>query len=285
MQKIWILLPVHNRRTITSRFVGCLTRQTHSNFHLVLIDDGSADGTADMVKSSVTNVTVLTGRGDWWWAGSLQRGFNWLKSRSQSRPEDIVLIINDDTQFEPDFLARGVFLLDMNEKSLILAQCYSKQSGKIFDAGRHVNWSTFTFSQPQSPDQINCLSTRGLFLRLSDFFAVGGFFPRVLPHYLSDYEFTIRANHKGFALKTDPSLKLWVDEQATGYRERFSDPLREGIVKLFSKKCVRNPIARTMFIALACPWRWKLSNWLRVWYRAGKEIIQLLMNRRVADKG
>ena len=70
--KIYILLPVHNRKEITRGFVECLKAQTFQDYRLVLIDDGSNDGTADMVKESIPSVTVLRGIGDWWWAGSLQ---------------------------------------------------------------------------------------------------------------------------------------------------------------------------------------------------------------------
>ena len=76
---IYILLPVHNRREITGDFIDCLEAQTWQHYHLVLIDDGSTDGTEQMVRERVENLTVIRGNGDWWWAGCLQQGFNFLK--------------------------------------------------------------------------------------------------------------------------------------------------------------------------------------------------------------
>jgi hypothetical protein len=60
-----------------------------------------------MVSRHIARLTVLKGTGEWWWTGSLQQGCNWLKERNVS-PSDMVLIINDDTEFGPDFLNTAV---------------------------------------------------------------------------------------------------------------------------------------------------------------------------------
>ncbi len=263
-EKIYILLPVYNRREITRRFVGCLEAQTNQNYHLVLIDDGSTDGTEEMVRSRINNPTVLRGRGDWWWAGALHQGFLWLIEQ-RAEIEDFVLIINDDTEFEPDFLEQGAAILKEACHTLLLAQCFSKKTGKLFDAGVHADWKSLTFDQASSPDEINCLSTRGLVMRVGDFLDIGGFYPHILPHYASDYEFTIRAHRKGFRLTTDPRLRLWLDETTTGYHAADSSSLPLSFKKMFSLKSSLNPFIWMIFIGLSCPWRWKLKNLLKIW--------------------
>ena len=52
---LYILLPVHNRREITKRFVECLKRQTLQDFQLILIDDGSTDDTVKIIKKLIKN--------------------------------------------------------------------------------------------------------------------------------------------------------------------------------------------------------------------------------------
>lgn len=262
--KIYILLPVHNRREITRRFLECLRVQTYQNYHLVLIDDGSTDGTEGMARGLIQSITIIKGSGDWWWAGSLQQGYRWLKSQKVSS-SNIVLIINDDTEFDADFMEKGIAILKKQEKTLLLAQCYNNQTQQFLDAGVHVDWRRLTFKPAATPDQINCLSTNGLFLRVSDFFEVGGFYPRLLPHYLSDYEFSIRAQRKGMKLTTDPLLKVWLDVAATGFHRFEDENFIDFLKKYFSKKSDANPLGWTAFIVLACPWRWKLLNLLRVW--------------------
>ncbi len=270
-EKVYILLPVHNRCEVTRRFIASLKEQTYRHYHLVLIDDGSTDGTAEMVRAEMPVLSVITGAGNWWWAGALQQGYEWLRAQS-AETSDLVLIINDDTEFTPDFLACAVGLMKNLRGTLLLAQAYSMATGQIIGGGVHVDWSRLQFSQTVTQAETNCLSTRGLFLSVGDFLRTGGFFPKILPHYLSDYEFTLRAHRKGLNLRVDESLSLRVDERATGFRQDDGGPFSEFLRRYFSRKSAANPFAWTAFIVMACPWQWKLLNLLRIWYGTGKII-------------
>lgn len=280
---VYILLPVHNRREITRRIIECLKSQTYQNYHLVLIDDGSTDGTEEMVRSYISAITVIRGNGNWWWGGSLQQGYLWLKSKV-IQSSDVVLIINDDTEFESDFLEKGVTLLRGFRNSLLLAQCYDRDTRKLIDAGVHVDWRRLRFEQASTPEQINCLSTRGVFLRVGDFYNIGGFYPRLLPHYASDYEFTIRACRKGLKLLTVPSLSLFVDQNTTGIHKMGNERFFTTLKKLFSQKSIPNPLMWTAFILLVCPWQYKAVNLLRVWFNAVLLLFSSLSNGKFIHK-
>jgi hypothetical protein len=97
---VYVLTPVHDRKALTERFLRCLIDQTDRDYHLVLVDDGSRDGTAEMARSMIPSATIIRGSGNWWWAGSLEQARRWLL-RQPSRPGDLVLIANDDTTFGP----------------------------------------------------------------------------------------------------------------------------------------------------------------------------------------
>jgi GT2 family glycosyltransferase len=272
---VYILLPVHNRREVTRRFIACLKSQTFQNFHLVLIDDGSTDGTREMARTELADLTVITGHGDWWWAGALQQGYNWLH-RQQFAPSDLTLIINDDTEFGAEFLERAVGLMQGQTRTLLLAPSFSRETGRMISSGVRVDWRKMQFMEAAVPDEINCLSTRGLFLTVGDFLELGGFYPKWLPHYLSDYEFTIRACRKGMSLRVDNSLSLLVDEKMTGFHQFDGESFWGFWKKYFSKRSDANPFAWTMFIALTCPWPWKPLGWLRVWYGTAVKILRAM---------
>ena len=279
IRKVYIFLPVHNRREVTERFVECLKVQTVQSYHLLLIDDGSTDGTEEMVRRRIGSMTVIRGKGNWWWAGALQQGYRWLKSKKIDT-HDIVLIINDDTRFEPDFLEKALRVLGARQDILLLAQSYGQSSGKLRDRGTVADWKNLRFRTAAEEEEVNCLATRGLFLKVGTFRRIGGFHPWLLPHFTSDYEFTIRAHRKGFRLMTDPSVRLWVNEETTWNRWPDDANFVAFIKQLFSKKSPINPIVWTFFIALACPWRWKLAGWVRVWGGTG-----VLLAKRLVGTG
>jgi GT2 family glycosyltransferase len=282
---LYIVLPVHNRSAITQRFIDCLAKQVYQNYHLVLIDDGCTDDTVTKVQSKVDRLTVIRGVGNWWWGGSLQQGFLWLNSQKRDGSE-VVLVINDDTTFSDDFLEEGLEILSRFPRSLVAARFYSLQEKRLIDWGVHVDWKRLRFEQVRSGEEIECLSTRGLFVRLIDFIEIGGFFPRLLPHYASDHEFTIRAHRKGFRLVTHPDLMLWGDETTTGI-SRFEDmPLGDFFRLFFSKRSVQNPLYWTSFVLLSAPLKWKISAVIIVWLKAMKIIIVQISRRfrKIDDK-
>ena len=263
--RVHVLLPVHNRRACTERFVRGLAAQSYINWHLILIDDGSSDGTSEMVREIVPSVTIVRGQGHWWWGGALQQGFKWLHQHSPD-PDDVVLIINDDTIISPDFLAAGVAAL--RPRSLLLAQLHDLATGAFVELGVFWDWRRLSCCPVREiGEPINCFSTRGLFVRLRDFLEIGGFHPVLLPHYLSDYEFTMRAQRKGFDLFTDPGVRLTCDENTTGLRNVAQPSLAQRISGVFSMRSAMNPVYLTSFIILACPPRYILPNIARVWWR------------------
>ncbi len=269
MPKVYILLPVHNRREITRGFIECLAAQTFSGYHLVLIDDGSTDGTAEMVQSRIPSVTVLRGRGDWWWAGSLQQGLDWLKT---NRVEDkaLVLFINDDVRFGSDYLERAVFIMASKHRTLLSSRFGKSEDGRATETGIMADLRKLSFKTASSPERINCLSTRGLFVNWEDVRLIGGFHPTLLPHYLSDYEFTIRAHRKGLKCETSADLVIELNGETTGYHEINDASFAAFLRKYWSKKSALNPIYWSSFVLLASRPMWVLPNLFRVWVRASK---------------
>jgi len=270
---IYVLAPVHNRRSMTERFIRCLAAQRDQDFHLVIVDDGSQDGTSEMVRDLMPSATIIRGTGHWWWAGSLDRARRWLLDQPRG-PEDLVLIANDDTTFEPDFLERARAVMHEHPRSLLLAEAFSAHTGESIGLGVHVNWKKLSFRPTHDRDAIGCVSTRGLFLRRDGFLELGPFHTVLLPHYLSDYEFSIRAARRGFVLRTDPSVRLVMDETATGTRVRDVSSPMAYLKSVLSIKATMNPIYWTTFVILASPRRYLVRNVIRVWRRFADGLVR-----------
>lgn len=267
-QTVYILLPAHNRRAVTGKFIDCLLAQACQNFHLVLIDDGSVDGTAAMVAEKISKLTVLRGSGNWWWAGSLQQGINWL-NRSQVSGQSIVMFANDDITFGTDFLQKAVAILEGNSRTLALPQVANDRTGFAEETGVEADMQNFTFRTAASASQINCMTTRGICMRMSDLREIGGFHPRILPHYWSDYEFTIRAHRSGFRLLSSPEFLIKYDKDQSGYRSFQNSSLSDFFRQYFSIKSVVNPVYQSSFVLLACrPVKYIPVNLFRTWKAA-----------------
>lgn len=276
-KKIYILLPVHNRKEITRGFVECLKAQTFSDYHLVLIDDGSTDGTAEMVQEYVPSTTVLRGSGNWWWAGSLQRGLDWLKVQQVS-DDTLVLFINDDVSFARDYLECAICIMADKKGVLVLSRHKSTENGEIIESGVSADLRKLAFNIAASASQVNCLSTRGLFIHWMDVQEIGGFHPKLLPHYLSDYEYTIRAHKKGFKCETSAELLIEANSATTGYHIINDKNFRVFVKKYFSVKSVSNPIYFSSFVLLTCNPSLALIHILRMWVRVLRDLGKALIS-------
>jgi GT2 family glycosyltransferase len=261
---VLIILPTYDRVPVLKQFLECLRGQTYRHYELLLVDDHPTGEGAKAAQEMFPNCHALLGKGNWWWGGSLHQAYRWVVSNGRPR-DGLVLIMNDDTTFQPDFLESAVREMEGRRHTLLLAQAFSQQTGKLVDPGVHLDWSRLTSRLAQSPEEVNCLSTRGLFLWMEDFVALGGLYPRLLPHYGSDSEYTYRAFRRGMKLVCLPTVKLWAEEDLTGYVSVESKNWRDFLRQTFSKKCKQNPVYFSMFILLCSDARYIPWNLVRVW--------------------
>ena len=249
---IYVVTAVHDRYRITEKFVENLLRQTCSDIHLLLIDDGSTDGTDRMVKAKMPQSTVLYGDGNLWWGGALHKAYKWLMKNASD--EDAVMISNDDTAFSTDYVSIGVGLL--RENRLVVGSGYGMYSGVIRDGLFQHSFVDGTGQLLPLGSEGNCASTRSLFLTVGQWRKIGGLHPVLLPHYFSDFEFTIRAWRKGYTLQSFEGLTYQFDEGATGHNSYETLSLK----KLFSKRSGLNPFYRLSFIVLTTPVKYLPSH-------------------------
>ncbi|HVS40131.1 MAG TPA: glycosyltransferase, partial [Gemmataceae bacterium] len=102
--KVAVVVPVHGRLATTLRFIEAFRRVQYDAYRIVIVDDASPDGTADVLARDHRDVTVLHGDGDLWWTGATNLGVHWALDHGF----DYVLTINNDTMQKPDFLSQLV---------------------------------------------------------------------------------------------------------------------------------------------------------------------------------
>ncbi len=241
---IYVVTAVHNRVDITRQFVNCIMGQTIiDDIRLLLVDDGSTDGTYEMVKSLMPRAVIIKGNGNLWWGGALHEAYKWLKDNAID--EDVVMFSNDDLHYENDYIERAVNILSGKHNVLLSGIGVDSDTDEVLDTP--ILWD---FAKLRSIDKrldgANCCSTRSLFFTVKTMKNVGGFHPVLLPHYASDYEWTMRAVRKGCSIVSSRDLTYKAFFSMTGNRVR-------NIKKLFSKRSNYNPIYRFNFILLTTP--------------------------------
>jgi GT2 family glycosyltransferase len=264
---IHLLMPVHNRAEVTARFLVSLVSQGYGDYCLWIIDDGCVDDTVARAEALVPagRLCVLRGDGNLWWAGALQMGYEALCACAAG-DDDAVLIVNDDMTFEPDFLAQGLAVLAGNPAAAFQAVGVDNASQTV-DCGAVADLYRLSFRPASVNEPANCLSTRGLIMRYLVFKRSGGFRPERLPHYLSDYEFTLRLRRQGVPLLCDARFHARVHLELTGEFNYGKAGLTKAWSDAFSNRSKYNPRHWTMFVLMACPPVVVPLQLLRIWGR------------------
>ena len=193
----------------------------------------------------------------------LRKGIAKLSSLHPS-DGDLVLLVNNDTTFCETFLEQAVL-----EASELGAGTMMTVPTQFIDTSDYAPgcvvcyWPLFTFRDfGNHPERIDCASTRCLFLFYSDLKKCGTFRPRLMRHYLSDFEFTIRARRKGVRIRPARSVVCLSTEKTTGVHRLPSGNFRQVVRRMLSPGFSANPVTLFMFVLLSAPVVWKPICWL-----------------------
>lgn len=225
----WVLIPVHDRWPLTQRCLTSLYRQTYRQMVIVVVDDGSTDGTSASIAHEFSGVTVLSGNGDLWWTGATALGVEYVIERGS--PNDYVLTLNNDTTVAADYVETLVRVCrDASDRALVGSVSVDSRDGDtITDGGPQVRWVSAAWSSENVGRSLadcrehritatypDVLPGRGTLIPVGCIKTIGNFNAKLLPHYAADYEFSARAARAGYRLVMSYEAPVHSVLEATG---------------------------------------------------------------------
>ena len=247
-----VVVPVHNGRENTQTFLRSLEVQTYPSFSTVIVDDGSTDGTSEMIASTFPEGVVLPGNGELWWSGGVNEGVRY----AQAHGADFVLTLNNDVEVAPDLIETLIGASDRHARALIGSKvCYRHDRSRVWYFGASFNITNGDMEHRTGLDRdlreemrSEWLTGMGVLVPLAVFDQIGLYDAENFPLYFGDADLSLRARDAGFELWVTPEARVYADVAESWFPRQLENPQLKLPVDLFvSRHSAYNVTTRWKF--------------------------------------
>jgi GT2 family glycosyltransferase len=235
----YIIIPVHNRRNTTKICLENL--QANSVFdicRIVVVDDGSADGTSDLVSTLWPSVKILYGDGNLWWGGAIRKGMEYAYSQNDC---DGIVWLNDDCRPKAETLRK---IIDFAENKMCAVSSQSITPLGYIYGGFIKKWNGLK-QVIAKPDQIftvdscngNCVA-----FHKSIIDRVGFVDNITFPHNFLDLDYTLNVTKSGFSIFVLGSALCDSEDNHSTTHARWTDPKVSTLHLIRSWSSMKSPM-------------------------------------------
>jgi GT2 family glycosyltransferase len=237
--KIEIVTPVHNRREETLQCLRSIARAYSDGLklHVIVVDDGSTDGTAEAIAAHFPDVEIVKGDGNLWYTAGTNRA---IEAALRHDP-DYILAINNDSIFDPACISNMVSCGENFPHSVVGALLLNWETPhKVFQVapkwdlsrGGYRQWFRQTvWTVPNSPFEVELIVGNCVLYPAAAVREAGLMDEKRLPQF-GDAEYTPRMKRLGWRLLIEPRARVFCkpNDLLTGFRRL---PMSKKLNKLF----------------------------------------------------
>ena len=221
MTRVSVVIPTWNGRDLLEAALASLREQRFRDFEVVVVDNGSTDGTAEHVRASHPEAEVLALPQNQGFAGAVNAGIG----RAQG---EYVALLNNDMELDRGWLAELVAALDADPRAGSAASKLRmlREPGILDGAGDVVTWYGATWrrghgepdrGQYDEPGVVASPCAGAALYRRRALEEVGSFDERFFA-YLEDADWGLRAQRAGWRCLWVPSAVAYHLGGATSRR-------------------------------------------------------------------
>lgn len=261
-----------NRRDDTLAFLASCRQQAYANFRVLVVDNGSVDGSVEAVVAQFPEVSVLENGANLGFAAGMNAGIKVALSEGA----DYLFLVNNDTTLEPPLLALLVDAARQHEADLVApAIYYYDQPERLWWLGgklRPLLLEVRRIATPppgKRPFEVDFVTGCAMLISRNCFAQIGLFDERFFMYY-EDADFCLRARRAGVRVLVAPQAAMY---HKVAVSSGGSDSPGERFLTARS--------SMQYFRKHARPWQWLLIGP----YRTGSAIrtlFRLLRRKRIA---
>ncbi len=217
--KVVLVIPVYNRRETTLQALRSLRRIDAANLqvHVIVVDDGSTDGTGDAIRRAFPEVQIVQGDGTLHYAAGTNRGI----SAALAKNPDYIVTMNDDAIYHEQFLQRLLKTAETNPRSVVGALLLLwDEPHRVFQIA--FEWKTFkggwqqsedltAFDVPQKAFAVEGMAGNCVLFPAQAIRECGLMDEQKFPHGWGDMQYVVRMKKMGWKLLIEPKSYVWCE--------------------------------------------------------------------------
>jgi GT2 family glycosyltransferase len=214
--KVSIIVLNWNGKEDTIECLNSLNNITYPNYDIVLVDNGSTDGSAAFFSKHYPKVKIITNRENMGFA----EGNNIAIKHLLKTNTEYVLLLNNDTIVDREFLTELIKVIEKNPRIGIVGPviCDYKNPNLVQSAGVKINWNTGNQNVlyankkyaeiPNKLIYVDYIAGCALLCKLKFYTELGFLNPKYFA-YWEETDLCIRAKKAGYEVTCLPGTKIW----------------------------------------------------------------------------
>ena len=214
MKRVAVVVLNWNGWQDTVQCVGSLLLMDYANFDMLLVDNGSTDGSVDHIQNAFPFVDILQTGANLGFGGGCNVGIR----HAMMRGAEYVWLINSDATVHRSALSALVKMADQNPAlgsvGSVLYEADQVTQIQLWGGGR-VNLWLGTSRHCRSPGPIDFVSGASVLLRCAALQKVGLFDEDRYFMYWEDTDLAYRMRNSGWQLAVATDSKIWHKQSAS----------------------------------------------------------------------
>jgi len=214
--QISIVITNWNGKSVLKDCLTSLNKQSYKNFETIVIENGSKDGSTDMVKKEFPKVILIANKENKGFCGGMNQGVRKAKAK-------FVFLLNNDTELDKNCIKNLVKCWKNKPREVIalFPKIYYFDNRKVINAfrARWTKWRFWTLAYKDKIDKGQFNKSERIFadnyvaicFRKKEFEKIG-MFDESFFIYAEDQEVSYRLNVLGYSIFTCPNSILYHKE-------------------------------------------------------------------------
>ncbi len=252
--KVGIVLVNYNGLKFMPACLETLKRVDYAEFEIIIVDNASSDGSAEWTEQNYRELNLIRLEQNTGVVGGNNAGMQWCIANGC----DYVLLLNNDTEVEPDFLSKLMCHADQN--TLLVPKIYFYDNREVLNShfghfdfwnGRNVEWF---YDQPDTEKSsqlcVGTMSNTCAMLIPRAVLDKIGMMDENYFMYFDDNDFIHRAVFAGASLKFVPDSMIYHKESSSSGGQSLSPFTLYYLTRnrlYFMSKFQKNPVALAYF--------------------------------------